>query len=518
MFSRSVMSCNVAAVSWFVMLGCACGTAREAPPTPGAGAAVAISAQALDGIEQEQGIYILGSEPDKWLGDGRHFRVADQVNVVADPSHLGARVSVTPASKGSHLVATKGGVEYSGLDRWLEGMILSGVDGGQVRVASGGITTGAITRYHLWYRASSKDAWTEYCGAPAAGDPPMLAVPLRGWYDGRRLHHDDDTITFACDNGVASKCTRWGYVAGNLGPGDHDWDRHQACTRMANADSCADGAPKTREKTPILIRDYDGSPNLTPMAAPSLTTPDPLPGDPDRHHFEAGWGPRGAICLAKRRWVALPPDPCPGVLPDPRFAEGRQAGGRFCDELEIADLDSLGALLANGSKVMDAPLHVWRSDAVGNDVAVTMQGYFALPGNPSPASPAPPAPPIEQVAPFPSELCAGGEACYRVHLGVDSMVLRNLPGSLDATTDMVELHMWQRPVGAGFDRVIGLTSQPAPGFGDAGFEAYAFQRANQFPPRVLPALKLCRNGNRYYNTIGSCATVVAVLGYALPPP
>lgn len=503
----SAMNLDLRLVSCLVVLGSGCGSALEEPPS------AATAVQAATGIEQEQGIYILGKIPDGLFDGVHHFRVATTATAKRDDkAHYGTGVSVSAAAQGAYLIATLGGATHSAADPWLVGMILDGVDRGQVRLEVGAQSDGTTTRYHLSYRETTSAPWAEYCD-----DATVLAVPLRGWYDGRRFHHDADTISFACDNGVARKCTLWGYVAGTGGPGDHAWDRHQACTRMANADACGDGAPKTRELTPILIRDYDGSPNAKPMDAPKLATPDPLPGDPDVDYFEAGWAPGGAVCLAKRRWVALPPNPCPGALPDPRFIEGRQAGGRFCDELDLAALGSR-ALLANGSKVMDAPLHVWRSAATSNDLVTTMQGYFALPGNPSPPPPAPPAPPIEQVAPFPTELCGGGP-CYGFHAGVDSMVLRNLPGSLDAAADMVELHLWRKPAGAGFDRVLGLaTTPPATGFVDAGFEAYAFKRADQFAPRTLPALKLCRTGTGYFNTIGSCATLVAVLGYALPPP
>jgi hypothetical protein len=499
MFCDGAMTPNLmTAVICVLIAGCGGGANPDEPGAPGWGEVFAPG-------ETLQGIHILGSAPDLLFDGARHFRVQPLANAFIGSKYFGARASVSPAGQGANLIVSSNSGVHRGTDTWLEGMILNGVGGGQIRIEPGSVSEGPSTRYRLSYRPSVNDAWVDYCGAPSAPtDPPLQAVPLRGWYDGARTHHDDDTVTFACDNGVAKKCDMWGYHAGTAGPGDHDWDRHQACTRMANADACGNGDAKTREETPILIRDYDGTPNARPGAAPALITPVPLPGDPDTDYFEAGWAPRGAVCLAKRRWIALPPDPCPpGGLDDPRTERGHAAHAAYCDDMTLADIGRAGALLANGSKMMDAPLHIWGSSASG-DVLVSMHGYFAA---------APGAlPPFEQVAPF---------ADYTTHLGVDSMLLRNLPGSLDAATDMVELHLWQRPMGTGFDRVVGLALvPPAPGFVDAGFEAYSFQRADQFSAtRLLPELKLCRNASGFTSTIGTCTgTKVASLGYALPPP
>jgi len=445
--------------------------------------------------EHEQGIYILGSFADTLFDGTHHFRVGV---MPADAGHSGYNVSVSAASQGANLVATlAGSPTFTGADSWFNGMILNGVDGGQVKIVSGSVGDGPNTLYHLKYRPSIFSLnWTEYCGDPAvAGDPPILAVPLRGWYDRDRIHWGDNTITFSCENAVGKKCTSWGYPAGNAGRSDDDWKRHQACTLLANATYCVNGIPGTREETPIWIRDKRGYPYPYPL---DLTDPVPLPGSPDWPYFEAGWSPTGPVCLSKLRWQTLPPAPCQGVLNDPRSKDS-PSDALFCDQMSYQDMVDRGALLFNGSMMMDAVLHTWQNGSTG-DIVQTIAGYYSeSPGK---------TPPLEQDVPF------GATSGYNQHLATEGVGLRNLPGSVDATT-LYDLHMWQSHVNG--DRVLAIT-QPTLDFDDLGFEVHTF-KANL--GRMLQ-LNLCRRPRDYYTTTNACSVhngvQVATLGFVAPPP
>jgi hypothetical protein len=199
------------------------------------------------------------------------------------------------------------------------------------------------------------------------------------------------------------------------------------------------------------------------------------------------------------RWVSLPPNPCPGQLPDPRFDPDPEV--KFCEEMTYADLQAEGALIINGSMVMDAPLHRWKNLAT-NDVVTTMRGFYSgLPG--------------ESIEPF---------VGYDEYLGADGMIMRNLTGTLDAKTDMIELYLQHEKNTGDLTVSDGValpahtfTPNAASGVRSADFEGYAFKD----PKRIgnLTTLRVCPVGTDYNTTIGSgCTSSLAQPMYALPAP
>lgn len=128
---------------------------------------------------------------------------------------------------------------------------------------------------------------------------------------------DDATIafTFSCASGVIAKCVGWGYAPDEVGA-----DVHQSCTRLARADYCGDGRAHTVDGT--LVDVYDRMGVMQPEPGSEL-------------EFEAGWGPDGATCVSRPRYVERDADgeeleiPCWDALPvcddaDAAFALGAQ--------------------------------------------------------------------------------------------------------------------------------------------------------------------------------------------------
>lgn len=473
-----------------LMVGCVGGPAIEVLDDP-APAGPEPDVVYLAG-ENEQGRFLLGELADRLApGQPRFYRVrATATN--------GFTASVLPAGvggvNGSNLTATNGTDTFSYADARFVGMTFPDFAGGQLRIAAvSGPAADSVapsTLYTLEYN-SGNGTWVPYCKGGGG------AIVLQGEYDLQRTHlASSGRLTFACSGeGVGAKCDGWGYVAGNAGPASSDWKHHQACTGMASALYCGDGRSFTREKTPIVIRDF--RPDYVNLPPTDLPHPDPMPGDPDTYYVEAGWDERGRpVCLSKIRWSSLPPDPCPGVLPDPRLPHTPEAF--FCDEYPAIELRLKGALLVNGSKMMDAPLQRWRNKST-LDVVTTIRGFYLdRDGTPGPDS--------DTTFPFPG---------YEEYLGTDGMILRNLPGTLDET---MMLPLYTQTVGN--DRFPSATRPPAAEEAKR-FEGYAFLGSASAVVKGLTPLKLCTlpSGDRL-TTIGSTAgcTSVTSLEYALPAP
>lgn len=468
-------------------------TEELAAPPPGVGEPIDVEVYVA--YESEQGRHILGSFPDSLTSGGDYFRVS-----VLPVNVPGFRLSVNAAgpygAAGTHLVADDGpapAADHQGADPWFIGTILTGA-GGQLRIRDVRSAGDDIisTVYFLDYRSVTPGTfgpWVDYCGSAGGG-----AIPISGYYDSRRIHQPGPWLSFACRDGGGRKCNGWGYIAGNAGPGDPGWDHHQACTAMANADYCRQGTSYTREQTPILIRDL--VPDYGKPSPTDLVHPMPFPGDPDKHYFEAAW--RGLdlapICLSRIRWAGLPPNPCPLELPDPRFTNGDRA--KFCDDMTLADMQARGAKVFNASKMMDAPLQRWRNPASG-DIVTTIRGYLldrdGLPG----ADP-------DSTFPFPG---------YTQYGGTDSMILRNLPGTL-SPSDMHEMRLQAHPMTG--DLVV--ASAAVPDHVAIEFEGYAFRTPGAMPH--LKALDVCKVGWDHRTTVApplGCS-VVGRQGYALPAP
>ena len=150
--------------------------------------------------------------------------------------------------------------------------------------------------YHMTYRPADSDTWLPYCGEGGVG-----AIPFKGvWNQSTGDRMDDPNLfTFGCANAALGKCALWGYRPwatatrckdGNKLNKDNVkkceiislQDHHQACTRMARADYCGDGNPRTVDGTLIDIWD-----TLTPeIQSPFTDWP-----------VEAEWTPEGASCM-----------------------------------------------------------------------------------------------------------------------------------------------------------------------------------------------------------------------------
>lgn len=419
-----------------------------------------------------QGRRLLGSFADG-LATTVHFRVASGAT--------NRSVSLTVSS--ADLVARNaaGATVYTGADTAFVGLQLAGVGGGELRID--GVTAFApgVTLYALSYRASVTAAWSDYCAGEGAG------VPMQGAWTLQGLHTTGTTITFGCEGAVALKCTEWGYRAGNGGPGTVGWDHHQACTRMARADYCANGIPHTLDLTAILIRDF--IPGAEP-ALPELQHPTSLPAPPDQFFFEAGWraGDLPPVCLSKTRWASQPiGGTCAaGVLPDPRISNA----GQFCDDLSTDVITGRGAIILNASKTNDAYLHRW---ANGSDVISTIRGFYSTQGDLRP--------------PFPG---------YTTYLGSDGILLRNPPGSI-STADLREVDQLYNPTTG--DRLVGYPGTLS-GYVTGDFEGWTYNSAVVDPG--LPtrtAFGMYRKASDLVSTIGPATgyTYAAPMAYVTTP-
>lgn len=453
--------------------------------------------------ESEQGVNILGERPDALVDTTARRHIRFDIKPSDSGHSATATIGVSASTAGAYLIATDGGATFSRSDAWFNNLVLRGVGfSWQIRIQPNEAVTnadGTLTRYHLMRQrllgGAPFGAWEEYCK-----DSTVKAIAIRGGYTTNRDHEDAPALSFACDeDGVGAKCASWGYFAGNqrtVGD-DTDWDRNQACTKMANAWYCPNQGSHTRVGTPIQYGNYRRGGSPLPYDLPSYPLPPPLPGDPDAFSFEAGWGPNGPICLSKLRWQSLPPNPCNTSLPDPRTRDGRNLGGQFCDELDYATIYNRGARLINGSKVMDAPVHNWTSSTPGDTVA-SMRGYVS---NSDPAF-LEIVPPVLAVGTPPVTSSPYGPAV----LPMDHLILRNLPTSLPAAT-MVTLNRYVNP--ATKDRVV-LPAAPNGNYQLEDFEGYAFPTAG--PGRA--ELRRCGLPPNLTTTIA--ATCPGGLGAGMP--
>ncbi|HEU4730621.1 MAG TPA: ADYC domain-containing protein [Kofleriaceae bacterium] len=329
---------------------------------------------------------------------------------------------------------------HRGADPYFNGMLLTGSGGARLRlsVVRGGYDV-------AFYRVELKNgaSWVDLC--PAADGSAGDAIPLAGKWQRTGFHeHAPDRFSFACAGSVAYKCTVWGYLAGSddtsLG-----WRAHQACTRMARGDYCANGEPHTREGTLIKIYDFAGVTSPPPLSFDGVAA---WPPNTDRLFFEAAWsdGAHPAACLSRLRWQSLPLGPLcnpanpgdPPELPDPR----QDTTAAFCEDIQWPDPGAApaGALLFNESYYMDLALHVWQD---GTDYVSTVRGLYDPPATRQPFT----------------------RTGNYVHVAVDGMMIRSLRTVVDPE-DFLEVHVYGTPG----DRVVAASAPP--GFNDLGFEGY----------------------------------------------
>ncbi len=130
--------------------------------------------------------------------------------------------------------------------------------------------------------------FSNLCPADPTGDKRMMIYS--GYLDkGLRYVADTARFSLSCVSGVEAKCLRWGYLPWRKSPvGEVSLAPYfETCIRMARADYCGNDQTTTRDGTSIDMYDRVGVQQATPG----------LKG----YDFEAGWGPKGAICVDHAR-------------------------------------------------------------------------------------------------------------------------------------------------------------------------------------------------------------------------
>ncbi|MES2299075.1 MAG: ADYC domain-containing protein [Pseudomonadota bacterium] len=179
-----------------------------------------------------------------------------------------------------------GKVQYSAD---LVGAILHLADGSAVRIDAVEAVEDARHKTIWRHTLSTQDAdgqWVNFCTPHPDGSQVAMLVPGREMPDAT-LADDPDHFALTCSSGAQGKCISFGY---------RPWERvvdgldqraaYNACVHMVRADYGGEGRAYTENGKLIDVFDDAG-----------IQTPDMLP-DQD---FEAGWGPRGAVCVRHTR-------------------------------------------------------------------------------------------------------------------------------------------------------------------------------------------------------------------------
>lgn len=175
-----------------------------------------------------------------------------------------------------------------------------------VQIETGYDPTGTGGTY--LYRIEQNVSGTFTAACPVDADGRRVAIPVAATWNTQGARVESPTLfTMSCTMGVIGKCYRWGYKPWLTGYGDLV-SQHWACTRMARADYCGNGEPRTRDGTKIGM--WDDLPPPGPINEKGQT--------PLLMMFEAGWNTSGAVCLSHTRWVLggllLIAARCPGKL------------------------------------------------------------------------------------------------------------------------------------------------------------------------------------------------------------
>ena len=172
--------------------------------------------------------------------------------------------------------------------------------------------------------------WTPLCDADAYGRRAGMPVAGRWDADGRFVK-DPDKWFLACSGGSRAKCVLWGYDPWGRGPHGEDLAAfYQTCQFTVRANYDGQGEAHTRNGTTVDVSDVLG-----------IETSDTLKDN--RFIFEAGWGPTGAVCVARTRW--------PELLSLQALLKASPRLGGPCDEAEAR---RRGALIF--TRVMDTPV------------------------------------------------------------------------------------------------------------------------------------------------------------------
>lgn len=181
--------------------------------------------------------------------------------------------------------------------RTIEGQALTGavlnvaLGGRSLRVRIAGVETdardprGEVLLYDL--RVLTPAGEQPMCGPDPDGR--QIGLPIAGRSDafGFLVPGGANDFELVCTGGPQGKCVRLGYGPWRQAPDGsplRDW--YNACVRMLRGDYCGNGHPYTRNGTwvdlydTLGVQESDGDPTLA---------------------FEAGWGPGGAVCVARPR-------------------------------------------------------------------------------------------------------------------------------------------------------------------------------------------------------------------------
>lgn len=169
--------------------------------------------------------------------------------------------------------------------------------------------------------------WVPLCESDVRGR--TLGFPVAGrWATGGVYVKDPERWFLTCTSGSQAKCILWGYDPWGAGPRGEPLDRlYQACQHTVRADYDGQGEAHTRNGTEIDVFDSLG-------VQVSDTGTDPI------FAFEAGWGPDGAVCVARTRW--------PDLLPVEKLWKEKPALAAPCDE---ATARAMGAVIFTRVKV-----------------------------------------------------------------------------------------------------------------------------------------------------------------------
>lgn len=148
-----------------------------------------------------------------------------------------------------------------------------------------------VLLHSLSYR-DAEGAWRPVCTPDGYGR--SAGFPVEGRWNGADHYVPDPKRWFlTCTSGAQGKCALWGYAPWAEAPaGQPLAPLYQACQHVARADYTGSGVAHTRNGALVDMTDVRGVRRFATRGNPSFG-------------FEAGWGPDGAVCVARTRWPDL---------------------------------------------------------------------------------------------------------------------------------------------------------------------------------------------------------------------
>jgi hypothetical protein len=181
--------------------------------------------------------------------------------------------------------------------------------------------------YDLQVPDGAAGKWRPMCEPDAEGQRLGFGLAGRTSPDGEFVP-DPGAVRLTCTSGALAKCIRYGFRYWDARGARPDLTTtYQACVRMIRADYCGDGVPATRAGMVVDIWDVARIKHAPPSTGRS---------------FEAGWTPKGAVCVHHTRVADI--EQLPQLLRRcPRLAA---ESGPHCTEERAR---ALGAVLFNAS-------------------------------------------------------------------------------------------------------------------------------------------------------------------------